>query len=270
MTPPPRAGMVKDHPAPVTQTITAIQKTIHDSITQAPRSLQAAIGPSEIGNACVHCLAARLAGWPKTGDAAWLPWIGTAVHTQLENTFMAARPAGRWRAETRVTVGHIDGRPVTGSNDLVDLHQMVTVDWKIVGASTLTKARAGQVSNTYLVQQMLYARGWHNQGVPIEHVLIAFLPRNAVSLSSAVWWAHPYDEQIATGALDRATAIARALKAFPSVAERDAWISTLPRADTCWDCPRYPDAPKGRRRHDPAPSLLDLIEPTSKKTDTVS
>lgn len=45
------------------------------------------IGPSELGTDCLHCLAARLAGWEKRQSAAWLPFIGTCVHERFEHLF---------------------------------------------------------------------------------------------------------------------------------------------------------------------------------------
>ncbi|WP_434080384.1 hypothetical protein [Sanguibacter sp. Z1732] len=55
---------------------------IEHAITHQPRSLQERIGPSEIGNPCDHCLAAKLAGWKQTEDGVpWLPFLGTAAHT---------------------------------------------------------------------------------------------------------------------------------------------------------------------------------------------
>ena len=45
-----------------------IQSIVAHQILHQPRSLQTRIGPSEIGNPCDHCLAARLAGWEKQED----------------------------------------------------------------------------------------------------------------------------------------------------------------------------------------------------------
>lgn len=66
---------------------TEIRGIIEDHITNQPRSLQKEIGPSELGTDCLHCLAARLAGWEKRQSAAWLPFIGTCVHERFEHLF---------------------------------------------------------------------------------------------------------------------------------------------------------------------------------------
>lgn len=243
------------------------------AINNHPRSLQVKIGPSEIGTECDHCLAAKLAGWTETERGeAWLPTIGTAVHSWIEQAFRN-HPEGpngtrRFLTETRVPVGEIDGEEITGSTDLADVVAGWTWDWKIVGPTTLKSAKV-KPSRQYVVQQMLYARGWNRLGVKITHVGIAYLPRNAMSLNAGVWWSAPYDPAVAEAALERATNMARNLKAMEAVggaAMRDSYISGLDRwrqfqavgpggvtvnmtgnaqegRIICMDCPRYPDYP---------------------------
>jgi hypothetical protein len=102
-----------------------LKAEIEHDILHQPRTLQTRIGPSEIGNPCDHCLAAKLAGWKKHEPTTpWLPYIGTAMHTQLENLFIsldnqrtAANTNGegrRWIAEGQVLVGHLGDTPITG------------------------------------------------------------------------------------------------------------------------------------------------------------
>lgn len=261
-------------PGGVDEAKASILAVIEDAITNHPRSLQTTIGPSEIGTECDHCLAAKLAGWREVRDGSpWLPTVGTAVHTWIEEkAFLRqafdsfGRP--RYLMERKVAVGDIDGVEVTGSTDLVDLVRGMTWDWKIVGKTTLTSAKAGP-SQRYKVQQMLYARGWRRLGVLITHVGIAYLPRNEVSLRKAVLWTAEYDEALAVEALARADAMARNLKALETAlgAEaRDKYITGLPRWRSsrqvvdgveklvtanamegkieCHDCARYPDFPE--------------------------
>lgn len=220
------------------------------SIRNQPRSQQKTIGPSEIGDPCDHCLAARLAGWTRNEPSvAWLPFIGTAVHALLEDMFNS--PADGFLTERRVTVGTILGQPISGSTDLWIEHvggtdtAGMTVDWKIVGKSTLDKIkRTGEPTGTYRAQAHLYARGWNHAGKPTSHVAIFYLPRNAMSLADAVFWSEPYDEQIAIDALARAERIARSLQALEEAlgtAGRDQHISSLPREPGCWNCKKYDD-----------------------------
>jgi hypothetical protein len=253
---------------------------ITSAIDNHPRSQQKRIGPSEIGTECDHCLAAKLAEWDQVERGAWLPTVGTAVHSWIQEA-IEAHPEGprgtrRFLAERRVLVGTIDGVEITGSTDLVDTVAGWTWDWKIVGATTLKSAKVGP-SRQYVVQQMLYGRGWNMLGVKVTHVGIAYLPRNAVSLQSSVFWSMPYDEKIATDALERADAMARNLRALAALGTevRDNYITGLPRwrssrqpvngveqlvegnshegAITCHDCPRYADYPA-----DPAEALKQL------------
>ena len=95
--------------------------TIETAIGGQARSQQTRIGPSELGMDCLHCLACKLAGIPEKRDAAWLPWVGTAVHAQLEDVFHAFNAAAgtvRFLIETTVSVGEVAGVDITGHADL--------------------------------------------------------------------------------------------------------------------------------------------------------
>ncbi|MBQ1443799.1 MAG: hypothetical protein IIZ13_08125 [Renibacterium sp.] len=242
-----------------------LRALIEHSILNQPRSRQKTIGPSEIGTDCDHCLAAKLAGWQSTEQGVpWLPFVGTAVHAALEEMVIqyeanrnAANTTGRrYLTEARTMVGVIDGTEIWGSTDLVDLAAGVTFDYKIVGVTTLRSAKAGP-SNVYRVQQHLYAKGWNDAGHRIDHVAIAYLPRNSVVLSDAVWWNEPYDRDIAQTALDRANGFAVNVRALRSISEAaaDDYIRALPRAKNCRDCARFPDAPPA-----PADPFLDGLD----------
>lgn len=252
---------------------TELRAVIEDAIVNSPRSLQKQIGPSEIGDPCDHCLAAKLAGWSKNDDGIpWLPFIGTSVHAELERIITdheisrnALHTTGmRWLCENRVTVGQIGGVDISGSTDLFDTQTGATFDWKIVGESTLRKARKGTPSQTYRVQAHLYGRGWVAAGHEVRDVAIWFLPRNdAAGITRGVLWHEPYDEQIALDALARANRLHANLTALASIstAARDQWITALPRDPDCWDCARYPDGaglPKPGHRP-PANNLAGLI-----------
>lgn len=230
---------------------------IEQAIIFQPRSLQKRIGPSEIGTPCDHCLAAKLAGWQQTERGVpWLPYIGTSVHEKLEMVFgmhnvervEQGKPM-RYLMEQKTMVGHIGGTEIWGSTDLVDLEAGMTVDWKIVGASTLKQAKSGP-SPVYHAQADLYAKGWNDAGIRIDHVAIAYLPRNAVSLDQAIWWTAPHDRSRAEDALARANRLHSNLTVLESISiqARDTWISGLARSGHCFDCKRYPDAPPERPR----------------------
>ena len=192
-------------PAPTAESEewTEIRGIIEDHITNQPRSLQKEIGPSELGTDCLHCLAARLAGWEKRQSAAWLPFIGTCVHERFEHLFNSRKDeftvpdddggepwaVKRFEAERHVDVGAIHGlhgmSRVHGSIDLYDAETGMTIDWKITGTTTLRNVKANGPSQQYRVQASLYGIGLENDGEPCEKNAIYFLPRNSVSLNNA-------------------------------------------------------------------------------------
>lgn len=235
---------------PTAHTRTDVLTLIENGIRHQPRSLQKLIGPSELGTDCAHCLAAKLAGWDETQrDTAWLPFIGTAVHAALAEFFEADNTTSvasggrrRWRVEERVHVGFIGPHRISGTCDLYDTATGTVVDWKIVGAETLRTAKAAP-KRVYQVQAHLYGLGWENAGHTPERVMIAHLPRNAVSLAQAVIWEAPYDRDTALDALANAARVHANVTALASISTttRDQWITGLPRATGCFSCARYPD-----------------------------
>lgn len=197
---------------------TDLRAVLVDAITNTPRSLQVALGPSEIGNGCDRCLALMLAGAEQTeGPAPWLPTIGTAVHEWIESAVLrhlADTGSSRYLPEVTVTVGQLRGVNITGHCDLYDIHAGEVTDFKIVGATTLKKVKGGNPGDTYRRQIMLYAKGLIDHGFDVRTVTIAFLPRNAISLDAGHIHTEPYDEQVAVAALERADAIAGGVDAL--------------------------------------------------------
>lgn len=240
--------------------ITDALEVIQDAIVNAPRSLQVTIGPSEIGTECDHCLVAKLANWPQKQTGQWLPTVGTAVHAWIENVFstlMAQVPAleRRWLTEAKVYCGDIGGDRVVGSTDLLDLWHGATLDWKVVGATTLKTVKAHGPSTVYRTQQQIYAHGWNMAGVKVKHCGIMYLPRNALSLFDGEHYTEPYDPDVALAALERASKWADWLAGMSHLPaeQRDAFISLLPRKRDakgvidCFDCKRYPDFPDSEK-----------------------
>lgn len=259
---------------PVEQMTHDIEHILTTQIQGQPRSRQRRIGPSEIGNPCQHCLAARLAGWQKTENG--LPWpttVGTAIHEAFEAFFTRdmltkadqnAEDTHRFWTEEKIMVGTIGGQQIWGSTDLLDVATGATIDWKCVSKTSLDHYRRRGPSDTYRIQAHLYAKGWNDAGIPVRHVAICFLPRTTSNFYSRYWWHEEYQPQIAADALERANRLHNNLQALEavSVQTRDTWISSLPRAESCWDCSRY------QQDYTPTPPttggvLLDL--PTSGK-----
>lgn len=267
-----------------------VRSLIEADIMNAPRGLQKTIGPSELGTDCLHCLAAKLAGWPRRRAASWLPFIGTCVHEHFERMFDklsaeadadgGSRP---YETEMRVTVGGLHGLSggyeVTGSIDLYDRLSGSTVDWKVVGATTLRGVRAHGPSQSYLVQASLYGIGLRNMGERVERNCIFFLPRNAASLGDALPVELGFDDRPGLWALARAQMLATLMDLIEredGADVRDAWVRLLPASAThCFDCgtwpddavsgipelsaPVVPDVPDRWRR------LVPLLEPTMRR-----
>lgn len=243
-----------------------IRAIIETDIMNKPRSLQREIGPSELGTDCVHCLAAKLAGWESARQPAWLPYTGTCIHERLERVFTSPqvmygglvedgpipddlRPL--YRAERRVTVGRLQGLSggydLTGSIDLWDVEAGATIDWKYVSnASTLKQARAHGPSQQYRVQASLYGIGLAREGADVQLSCIYFLPRNSQTLKDAYPWERPFDPKPGRWALGRAQLLVNLLDVIeqadgPEV--RDSWIRGLPRSGGhCYDCQSWPDS----------------------------
>lgn len=229
-----------------------LRPIIEEHILTQPRTLQKRIGPSELGTDCVHCLAAKLAGWEhKPAKAAWIPFEGTCVHAAFEQLFA---PLG-YQTELKVIVGKLDGEPITGSIDLYDEKSGTTVDWKTVGNTTLKAAKANGPSQQYVVQASLYGLGVRNA----KRSVIVYLPRNAMTLDDAFSYEFTYDPRPGWWALDRAQILLDLLDLIgrtDGARMRDAWIRQLPRSQGhCFDCGTWKD-----ERGDADPFGLDQTD----------
>ena len=229
-------------PAPLGDSVLqAVLDPIDTAIASHPRSLQKAIGPSELGTDRPHGLAMKLLQRdPLRGpETPWLPTQGRAVHSWLERHLQGHD--GGWEAERRVGVGTLHSRTlldptshewhVSGSIDLWMPDMRATVDWKNVGQWTLKHAQADGPSQQYLVQQSLYGWALEQEGTPPERQALVYIPRDARTLGD--WWSYEwaYDARPARWAWNRAQLTLDILQA---ITDRDgpemalAWASLLP------------------------------------------
>lgn len=231
-----------------------LDRVIVSAILDDPRSQQTLLGPSEMG--CPRCIARHFMGIEKlpeklarTPEAApWLPWVGTALHTQLEHTFHAENErlaAGgdppRWLMETRVPVGIINGRYLSGSMDLFDTWTGTVIDWKLVGTTKMTKVkRHNHPGGIYRPQAHIYGRGMTLLGHPVHTVAIYFLPRNAISLSQGYFWTEPYNPQLAQEAIDTVQKIAEMVAAADPAQYNEILAKLKSAGDDCFSCDDYP------------------------------
>lgn len=194
-----------------------LRQPIADAIAAQPRSQQVQIGPSELGTTCARCLVERLAGIKHPpAHLPWLPFVGTAVHAALEGIFHGLGEPGEWLTETRVTVGEVDGRPITGSADLYHLPSGSVCDWKVAGRSTREQvAEAGRSKPVYRVQAALYGMGFAALGLPVHRTAVVYLPREHMLLDKAVVAVEEFDDDaraLASWALSRASVYAKAIR----------------------------------------------------------
>lgn len=197
--------------------IADLRDVIVHAIGNDPRTLQAALGPSDIANGCDRCLTHVLAGHERRERSApWLPTIGRAFHEWAETAVLqhlAGTGSDRYLPEVAVTVGQLRGLDVSGHSDLYDVHAGTVVDYKLVGKTTLDQVkRAPKV--TYRNQIHLYGKGIAALGYEVRDVAIWYLPRNAKSIDAGHVFTEPYDPQIANAALARANAIAAGINAL--------------------------------------------------------
>lgn len=218
---------------------------ITEAITNSPRSLQTAIGPSEVGVECDRRIGYKLADVEPVnhrGGDGWLPTIGTATHSWLADVFAGKNAKlgyDRYLVESRVSIPLPSGGELSGSCDLYDTLSDEVIDWKIVGKTTLDKAKRGNVSEQYKTQIQLYGLGFWYQGRDVEQVTIAYLPRNG-PLRDGIYVSAPFDAEAAADAVARLESIRTATQLLgPS------GVAALRTADSyCSGCPWFSYASK--------------------------
>lgn len=187
-----------------------VRRIVHTTAAQAPRSLQLHLGPSEIGYACDRRVAGKLAGLPRTNHVQdpWAAIVGTAVHAWLEMAFRSENDRLgriRWVPEARVTP--IDGH--AGTADLYDADEQTVADHKALSEFSLAKVRsANGPPRHYVVQLLLYARGYRRLGLPVRRVAILAYPRTESSLDKLYVWERPYtsaDDELLDEVADQLT-----------------------------------------------------------------
>jgi hypothetical protein len=225
------------------QYASVLRTVINEHAAQAPRTLQQHLGPSELGHVCDRQVAGKMAAQPTTNHTGdpWPSIVGTAIHAWLAEAFTAdnERHGLRWIAESKVTP-HPDH---PGTADLYDALVRGVVDWKNLGDSSMAKVKAaGGPPRHYVVQLLLYGRGYRNLGLPVDRVVLAALPRTRSTLDTMFIWERPYtpaDDQL----LEEVFAQTAVRKLFAQ-AIIDNRINLMdvpatPTDDGCYFCPFY-------------------------------
>ncbi|WP_170141127.1 hypothetical protein [Allonocardiopsis opalescens] len=216
-----------------------LQGAVRDAAANYPRSLQAEIGPSQVGLECTQRLARTLLDWPKSAAAGDpLPsFVGTAAHaaTQAALERVNEQAPGTWLLEERVHVAS----GLSGSCDAYHVPSDTVLDHKFVGPSSLKTYRSKGPSRQYIVQIHCYGLGWENAGRTPKNVAIAFWPRGGAMKDLHVWTA-PYDRQLALDALERVATVREALLTVDPEANPAMW-AVFPKAPShaCTYCDWY-------------------------------
>lgn len=230
-----------------------LRRVVHEHSARSARSQQIHLGPSELGSPCDRQVAGKMAGLPATNHVSdpWPSVVGTAVHAWLAEAFAAQnrRYGLRWVPEQRVTP-HPDH---PGTADLYDGKELAVVDHKVIGESSMAKVRSPQgPPRRYVVQLLLYGKGYRLLGLPVHRVALAAYPRTASTLDGLYVWereASPADDALIEEVF--AQTIIRKAMADDIRAGRKTLsdIPSHPDSDECFFCDFY--RPQAAHDHGP-------------------
>jgi hypothetical protein len=218
----------------------ALAIELGEIITQAgifsPRSQQVYIGPSEVGQECTRKLAYKLLDWDKVNESSggnWAAQVGTAIHSHLEGIF--AKFPDRFEVESKVKIR----ANLSGTVDLYDKENGIVIDWKTTSPANVKEKRSSGATQQQIIQVMLYAYGKAQEGHDVKQVGLAFLPTGG-QISDMHLELHPYNEQIAVGALQRLDNVYELLSTVDVEKSPSMWavIPAVPSRN-CNYCPYF-------------------------------
>lgn len=206
------------------------------------RSLQKRIGPSGLGNECIHCLACDIFQIPRAENPReiWNQTVGHALHHHMQGLLLAANEAaGRelYLPERKVYVGDLGPDRITGSADAYDVDEKIVVDWKFPGDKSIAWVRKGNISPTYQKQPHLYGLGYENEGFEVRGVMVLFIAITERTVRAAVAYKAKYDRQLAEDTMTRAQRL------YDTVVRDGGPAQVIPRLKRkpgCLSCPDYP------------------------------
>ena len=206
------------------------------------RSMQTRIGPSGLGDDCIHCLACQIFQIPKTENPReiWNQSVGRALHNHMQGLLeQANQRAGRqlYYPERKVYVGDVGPDRITGTADAYDIDEKIVVDWKFPGDKSIAYVRKGNIKETYRRQPHLYGLGYENEGFEVRGVMVLFIAITERTVRTAVAYKVPYDRQLAEDTMNRARRL------YDTVVRDGGPGKVIPRLKRkygCLDCPRYP------------------------------
>lgn len=215
---------------------------IEDSEAADPRSLQREIGPSGLGNDCMHCLACDIFQIPRAENRReiWNQAVGRACHEAMQTRLLKVNEAqGRvvYLPERKVWVGDLAGKRIGGTADCYDVDEGIVVDWKFPGDKSMDWVRQHGPSESYRRQPHLYGLGYENEGFEVRAVMILFIPRNDRTVRNSFAYKVPYDRELALATMDRAQRLHDTVMSGGGPA---TVIPRLKRKKYCISCPEYP------------------------------
>lgn len=220
-----------------------IRQVFHDHAARAPRSLQVHLGPSELGVECHRQVAGKMAQLPATNHVfdPWPSIRGTALHAYAEEAFRAdnERNGLRWLTEYRV-----EPHPLhRGTGDLYDAVEESVDDHKFLGKSSMEKVRSPKgPPRKYVVQMLLYAKGFRNLGLPVRRVALLAYPATEASLDSMYVWERPHssaDDELLDEVFEQTEYRRQWAVALITGAAGLMDVPAASDSDECYFCPFY-------------------------------
>jgi PD-(D/E)XK nuclease superfamily len=211
---------------PVDPLATALAEALADGIwtadATAPRSLQTALGFSQLGGECDRRLMYHLRGTqPINHPDPLRAIVGTGVHLILANFFRRLDAGtGRYLVEQELL-----WQGVPGTVDLYDRRRKTVIDWKTTLLEKLARYRSQGPTYTQVVQVMGYGAALQAAGEAVESVALAFIPTDG-TLNDIYVWRAPLDITIAQRAIERLAGVAQ--QPFPATASPSALCRWCP------------------------------------------
>lgn len=164
------------------------------------RSLQKAIGMSEVGGECEREISYKLSGTPRSNISSdpMASLVGSGIHVMLADMFRRMDAGlGRWLIEKPVMY-----RGIPGSCDAFDTRRKLLIDWKSTAKAKIRKIRFDGPPKVYHTQANLYAAALKAEGFEVKQSVLVYLARDG-ELSDLYVCPVTIDQALADEAVDR-------------------------------------------------------------------
>lgn len=212
-----------------------------------PRTLQRALGPSEVGEDCARQLAYKLMDHPEApfrGHDPWPSFLGIAAHARMAEALdhWNRMHPGTWHTERRLFIpGVLDGG--AGQSDAFYTPSGTTVDWKVLGDTTYREIVQNGPGRKYRTQGHVYGLGWAWAGFQVNTVAIGVFGR-AKPLSGLHVWSEPFNPALAMAELQRVADIRKVVDWIQAHNIDPKIVPSVP-GKSCFYCPFRGDPQHG-------------------------